>query len=343
MSLVQRRPASPRRIAANQSNARKSTGPRTPPGKRRAAWNSLKHGRYAAGLSAFRFVMARLGEDPVEFDCLRESLVNSWKPFGLLQTMLVDDLARLSWLKLRAERLSREGLAERFREAEDEWERDQKERAAPKPPLSQFNIEFFGYHNADNCPEKFQNCEKLLGKLTEHVEKRDWSEGIQTVLKSLYGEAPDKMGARIILLISRFLDPKGPGADAEETYEELRTWLAQDKEQIRRSKESYERQQRCRGVRHWQEAHAGLGKVSLDEGDDCVGLDRRLAAKIRLLLLLKKAGGYRRVSRASKRKIQHTKSLQPLDAKRVDNENPSPNENSKIEGTNPLRPAESAA
>ena len=40
----QRKPASPARIRANRENARRSTGPRTPEGKRRSGLNALKHG-----------------------------------------------------------------------------------------------------------------------------------------------------------------------------------------------------------------------------------------------------------------------------------------------------------
>ena len=38
---------SPRKLAANQENARRSTGPRTPEGKAKVRHNALKHGLLA--------------------------------------------------------------------------------------------------------------------------------------------------------------------------------------------------------------------------------------------------------------------------------------------------------
>ncbi len=44
MSLLKSPTSTPARIAANCANAKKSTGPRTPEGKRRIVFNALKHG-----------------------------------------------------------------------------------------------------------------------------------------------------------------------------------------------------------------------------------------------------------------------------------------------------------
>ena len=52
-------------IAARRRNARKSTGPRTAAGKRRAALNALKDGVYA-GQQTFAEMLLALGEDPGE-------------------------------------------------------------------------------------------------------------------------------------------------------------------------------------------------------------------------------------------------------------------------------------
>ncbi|HEV2178408.1 MAG TPA: hypothetical protein VGW33_14575 [Terriglobia bacterium] len=53
MSLRRSPTRTPALLAANRLNARKSTGPRTPEGKRRAAFNALRHGRRAETLQRF--------------------------------------------------------------------------------------------------------------------------------------------------------------------------------------------------------------------------------------------------------------------------------------------------
>ena len=45
------RPTSQRRIDANRRNAQRSTGPRTPQGKKRSSRNALKHGFCSTGSS----------------------------------------------------------------------------------------------------------------------------------------------------------------------------------------------------------------------------------------------------------------------------------------------------
>ena len=61
---------SDRQIAANRQNARRSTGPRTSPGKKRACKNALRHGLAVSLQSAKvsdevkRLAHAIAGEDP---------------------------------------------------------------------------------------------------------------------------------------------------------------------------------------------------------------------------------------------------------------------------------------
>ena len=50
-------------IEARRENSRKSTGPRTEAGKRRAGLNALKHGIHTQAQS-FHASMIELGEDP---------------------------------------------------------------------------------------------------------------------------------------------------------------------------------------------------------------------------------------------------------------------------------------
>ena len=82
---------SAKQIAANQANARKSTGPRTPNGKTRSAQNALKH-----GLTATTPVLP--DEDPEAFAGLRQEIFEQYKPTTVLvETALVEDLVRVVW------------------------------------------------------------------------------------------------------------------------------------------------------------------------------------------------------------------------------------------------------
>ena len=85
-------------IQANRTNARKSTGPRTPEGKEKASQNALKH-----GLRAKQAVIP--GEDPGEFEEHREEMLAELAPAGAVQTMLAERIVHLSWRLRRAERV----------------------------------------------------------------------------------------------------------------------------------------------------------------------------------------------------------------------------------------------
>ena len=66
-------------IAANQTNAQSSTGPRTEEGKARSAQNATKH-----GLTSRQFVIAPHQRE--EFDELQSSLLAELAPQGAVET-----------------------------------------------------------------------------------------------------------------------------------------------------------------------------------------------------------------------------------------------------------------
>src|SRR5579883_3045176 len=81
---------SPAKLAANQANARKSTGPTTEAGKAAVALNPVRH-----GLTAVTPVIA--GEDPGEWDAHRAATVAALAPCGHLEYALADRAAALLW------------------------------------------------------------------------------------------------------------------------------------------------------------------------------------------------------------------------------------------------------
>lgn len=83
-----------KQLAANQKNALKSTGPKTPKGKEISSDNSLKHGI----LSSRLFIG---GENPEEFFAILEELHRDLRPGGYLEETLLQKIAIILWRQKR--------------------------------------------------------------------------------------------------------------------------------------------------------------------------------------------------------------------------------------------------
>ena len=88
-------------IEANRRNAQKSTGPTSPEGKAICSQNALKSGIYA-----FSHVIR--GEDPDEFDALKDAFLEQHKPADPTQLALVDTLIATEWTQRRLRRIEAE-------------------------------------------------------------------------------------------------------------------------------------------------------------------------------------------------------------------------------------------
>jgi hypothetical protein len=89
--------ATPAQILANRDNAKLSTGPITAEGKLAASRNSTRH-----GLTSKQIVLP--GEDPAEYDAVRESLFHDYAPSNETERTLVEEIAAGSWRLARARR-----------------------------------------------------------------------------------------------------------------------------------------------------------------------------------------------------------------------------------------------
>ena len=85
------------RIRANRANAKKSTGPRSEPGRRRASLNRLLH-----SLRASTPVLP--GEDPGEFEDLMKKVKTDLQPQGVIEEFMTERVAMGIWRLRRAER-----------------------------------------------------------------------------------------------------------------------------------------------------------------------------------------------------------------------------------------------
>ena len=86
---------SEKQLLANQNNAKRSTGPRTPEGKALASQNNLKH-----GLLAQKTVIK--GENQADFDLYHEQMLTELAPATRMESMLSDRIIALSWRLDRA-------------------------------------------------------------------------------------------------------------------------------------------------------------------------------------------------------------------------------------------------
>jgi hypothetical protein len=107
-------PASPARIAANQANAAKSTGPKTPEGKERSRANSYKHGLTGEGV-----VLSH--EDAAEVERRLAAFEDELKPSGEVGRALVRRAALLSVRMDRGVSQESAALSKRVRQAEADF------------------------------------------------------------------------------------------------------------------------------------------------------------------------------------------------------------------------------
>ena len=96
---MSKNPISEKQLAANRANAARSTGPRTPEGKARAAQNSRKH-----GFTPSTFAVVRL-EDLHDIAHLKDDLLADYKPVNSQELFAVERIALAQQALLRAARL----------------------------------------------------------------------------------------------------------------------------------------------------------------------------------------------------------------------------------------------
>ena len=94
-------PSSPARIAANQANAKLSTGP-SPAGIAVSCLNHTIHGLARHNNGAFKLLSS---EDPIGFEAFKQSLLDEHLPTTPTEGILVTAMVESSWLAQRAQRL----------------------------------------------------------------------------------------------------------------------------------------------------------------------------------------------------------------------------------------------
>ncbi len=148
--------ASERQIEANRQNAQFSTGPKTPEGKAESNRNAVTHGLTArSGLLP--------GEDPEEFDSLREAVISQLDPENALEHELAERIVSVLW------RLRR---VPAFESALIAWLDLEKKKEATIHPLARLPTDDF----TPFVPRKRQaNDPLVLGRTVEVLLRSDFT------------------------------------------------------------------------------------------------------------------------------------------------------------------------
>jgi hypothetical protein len=206
MSLRKSPQLSPKLLAAARNNAQHSTGPRSAAAKQNSKFNALKHGQRASPEN-HRLVMLALGEDPQEFDDLKQDLMLTYGPAEPLWEKQIDDLARLYWRRQRLER-AQEGMMRRALLAVEEWQhRRQQEIAgatfnASKPEMLKVSMS-----ESTDPGARLRKILSYLEAIREQAKQRAFRSRPYSILETLYREMMGWRPGRICRLLRLFADP----------------------------------------------------------------------------------------------------------------------------------------
>ncbi len=156
---------SPAKLKANQLNALKSTGPKTPAGKDKSSRNAMTFGLFSEEL-------VLPGESLRDFHLLREGLLASLCPIDLAELILVERIICANW-KLRRIQLAESQI---LAQTVDQWERqlqqiihrhqegyyDQPEESDPE---QEFEYQVDEEEEDRDAPMSLEEAEQMLEEI----------------------------------------------------------------------------------------------------------------------------------------------------------------------------------
>ena len=318
MSLRKSPQLTPALLAAARQNAQHSTGPRSPAAKQNVKLNSLKHGGRVSDENRCQAMLA-LGEDPQEFENLKQELMSALTPGDALWEKQIDDL---TWLYCRRERLDRAqaGLKRRALQGIDDWQhRRQQEMARVTFDAFQHDMLDVNLSESTDRGVTLRRTLSFLELVREEVKQRTFQVRQYAVLESLYQGTTGWRQALIFSLLHRFGDPmclEAQQADEEEQQYRRKMGIAYEpvgeaehqellrllEEEIASVREEFEYAEKANEERAAIERDACLApegetwKMMLRQE---AALDHSIDRKVRILLRLRKDAADRPVAPAS--------------------------------------------
>ena len=307
MSLRKSPQLTPALLAAARANAEHSTGPRSAAAKQNSKLNALKHGGRVSDENRCLAMLA-LGEDPEEFENLKQELMSALTPGDALWEKQIDDLA---WLYCRRERLERAqaGLKRRALQGIDDWQhRRQQEMARVTFDASQpWAIDLDMTEPADPGV-RLRMLLSFLELIRAQVKQRNFKPRQASEIETLYHNDVGWRQARLLALLRLFKESSGPPASrpdpeleemlrqqfgpresaGEPQYQELLRLLEEEIASVREEFEYAEKANEERAAIERDACLAPEGETWRMMLRQEAALDRSIDRKVRILLRLRK-------------------------------------------------------
>jgi hypothetical protein len=304
-------------LAAARQNAQHSTGPRSPAAKQNSKLNALKHGGRLSDENRYQAILA-LGEDPQEFENLKQELRSAFGPGDALWEKQIDDLTWLYWRRDRLER-AEAGLKRRALQAIEDWQhRRQQEMARVTFDASQHEMLNLNLSDSTDRGVALRRMLSFLELVREEVKQRTFRPRQYAVLESLYKGTTGWRQALIFRLLHRFGDPAElrdqredeewwqflreqdlpcdpPG---EPEYQELLRLLDEEIASVREEFAYAEKANEERAAIEWGACLAPEGETWKMMLRQEAALDHSIDRKVRILLRLRKDAADRPVAPA---------------------------------------------
>ena len=169
-----KRPVSERKILANRKNSLRSTGPRTPRGKRTSSGNAMTHGLLA------REVVLTAGdgaENLEEFHALLEDLYDAYDPVGVLEEMLVQTIATTHWRKARVIRAENGEIRKQLDTAAGDRMLQNSDKGNFDLALSEMGLRLYSAENPTD--QKASTMERLRAAQDAQSNLREHGSGLE--------------------------------------------------------------------------------------------------------------------------------------------------------------------